>query len=174
LAPLDLAQTPVLLLAPVGRRLLEHAGVHSCVQLINVHCPNAQLDAVVFCLQPLDRFRVLLGLIYVAGLKAFGDKLESGLANVELAQQLRELPRQNSFRDIGLRTAHFVARAAIVDVATFLDVSGQRATTMAAAHERRERKVILHTAELLPLAAVKRVLNPLEQAIEINGVWRPL
>jgi hypothetical protein len=34
---------------------------------------------------------------------------------------------------------------------------------MAAAHEGRERKVILHTAELLPLAAVKRVLNPLEQ-----------
>ena len=34
---------------------------------------------------------------------------------------------------------------------------------MAAAQEHRERKVILHTAELLPLAAVKRVLNPLEQ-----------
>jgi hypothetical protein len=106
---------------------------------------------------------VLLGLVHVAGPKAFRDKLKSGLANVELAQQFRELPRQNGFRDIGLRAAAFVARAAIVDVATFLDVSGQGAATMAAAHERRERKVILRTAELLPLAAVKRVLNPLEQ-----------
>ena len=107
--------------------------------------------------------RAPLGLIYLAGLKAFRDKLKSGLANVELAQQLRELPRQNGFRDIGLRAAAFVARTAIVDVAAFLDVSGQGAATMAAPHERRECKVILHTAELLPLAAVKRGLNPLEQ-----------
>jgi hypothetical protein len=41
LALLDLAQTPVLLLAPVGRQVLEHAGVHLCVQLIDVH----RLDA---------------------------------------------------------------------------------------------------------------------------------
>ena len=83
---------------------------------------------------------VFLGLIHLAGLKAFRDKLKSGLANVELAQQFRELPRQNGFRDIGLRAAAFVARAAIVDVATFLDVSGQGAATMAAAHERRNAK----------------------------------
>jgi len=83
----DESDRSFLLLAPVGRQVLEHAGVHLCVQLIDVHRLDARLDAVIFCLQPLDCFHVLLGLVHVAGPKAFRDKLKSGLANVELAQQ---------------------------------------------------------------------------------------
>src|SRR5437667_12822884 len=76
---------------------------------------------------------------------------------------MRPRERRESGEQDLFRSAPFVARATIVDVAAFLDVSGQGAATMAATHDRGERKVVLHTAELLPLAALKRVLNPLEQ-----------
>ncbi|MEZ5787148.1 MAG: hypothetical protein R3D62_11955 [Xanthobacteraceae bacterium] len=99
----------------------------------------------------------------MARFEAFGDKLKGRLANIELAQHLREFVRQHLFPDIGLRAAAFVAGAAVIDVTALLDVACQGAAAMSAANEGREGKIILHTAQLLLVTSVKRILHPLEE-----------
>ncbi|MGA8651519.1 MAG: hypothetical protein WB677_13005 [Xanthobacteraceae bacterium] len=65
--PLDFAETPILLGAPLGRHAIKERGVHPAIELVHIHGMHAALKPVVFSLQPANCRFVFPLLVRVTG-----------------------------------------------------------------------------------------------------------